>query len=359
MSGMRMNAMTRPCLDELIMAARHCVLAFGLVLTGSASGHAHDSHARSTALVDVDDIPLATPALKLVYSRQYQTLIVDTGNQVLNIDLSTHASAAIAPLGTFTDIAISPSGRYVFATDWLSDNLSLDESHTLNYVHRFDLGTMLWDPPETVWEAGSVQAVADDQVIVKSRHAFQLLVNARFTGGTATTPINTPTTFYEPAFYSSVYGDSSLLYDSRSGRLLIAESGSSRAIFSERLTGNDFVLQEDTINDGGSVSKYGGTAVLATDMSGFYYGALEVDPLDVTHQLRIFPEAIYAATGDIAFGAGNYYDARTGEFAGNLGRTAHVYGLDVCDTDFWIYDDTDGVLRHFVVDAIFSDGFDS
>ena len=359
MSGMRTYTIAPLGLEELIIAACRCVLAFGFALAGSASGHAHDLRARSTALVDVDDIPLATPALKLVYSRQYQTLIVDTGGQVLNIDTSRHTSAAIAPLGTFTDIAISPSGRYVFAADWLSDNIFLDEAYTLNYLHRFNLGTMLWDAPETVWEAGSVQAVADDQVIVKSRHAFQLLVNARFTGATATAPINTPTTFFEPAFNSSVYGDSNLLYDSRSGRVLIAESGSSRAIFSERLTGNDFFLQEDTPNDGGSVSKYGGTAVLATDMSGFYYGALEVDPLDVTHQLRIFPEAIYAATGDIAFGAGNYYDARTGQFVGNLGLTAHVYGLDACDTDFWIYDDADGALRHFVVDAIFADGFDS
>jgi hypothetical protein len=67
---------------------------------------------------------------------------------------------------------------------------------------------------------------------------------------------------------------------------------------------------------------------------------------------------IYAATGDIAFGASNYYDAHTGQQVGTLGVAGKVLGLNPVGTDFWIFDASSNLLRHFVQDdRLFADGF--
>ena len=115
------------------------------------------------------------------------------------------------------------------------------------------------------------------------------------------------------------------------------------------LNGNDFVFDEGT-GTNGSASGFGGSVVLAIDESGFYYGALEVDALDVRQTLRTFPQVIRAATGDIAFGDGTYYDARTTQLLGDLGFAATSYGLNPHGTDFWTFDAGQNLLRHFALD---------
>jgi hypothetical protein len=65
--------------------------------------------------------------------------------------------------------------------------------------------------------------------------------------------------------------------------------------------------------------------------------------------LRVFPELIYAATGDIAFGNGNYYNAHTGELSGSLGFETQAYGLNPNGADFWAYDSSANMLRHFTL----------
>jgi hypothetical protein len=258
-------------------------------------------------------------------------------------------------------MAISPSGRYVFAADWGGDNAGASSGNPYipNYVHRLDLTNLVWDPPESAWVAGNIQAVADDQVVLKSIDQWVTFTNDQWTGSSAMTVLNTSnSTYYAPGYYPVVY-DGDFRFDPHAGRLLHGNSGSSsQEIRAFRLTGNNFVVQEGT-GTYGSAQGYGGTIVFATDQSGFYYGALEVDPLDVTHKLHTYQEWIYAATGNLAFGGGSYYDAHTAQFVGYLGFTAKIYGLNPSGTDFWAFDASQNLLRHFVRDdPIFTDGFD-
>ena len=101
----------------------------------------------------------------------------------------------------------------------------------------------------------------------------------------------------------------------------------------------------------GTAQGFGPSVALATDGSAFYYGALQVDPLNLTHNLRVFPEAIVAATADVAFGNGTYYDAHTGDWLGTLGFPTTVYALNASGSDFWAYDAGQNRLRHFDVTA--------
>ena len=303
--------------------------------------------------------------MDLIYSPRYGVLVANFQTEVQTIDVLTHAVTTHAPIAAFAmfpDIAISPSGRYVFAADWGGDNFGGNYPGgpvpNPNYIHRLDLATGIWETPETSYEGGHVQAVADDQIIVSIYSQFAQLVNERWTSGTDTLPLNAPTnTFDAPAYVTDAYGGE-FRYAPASGRLLIGSQGlSSNDIEAYRLSGDNFVTQEST-GVYGSAQAYGGTEVLATDGSGFYYGRLEVDPLDVTHQLRIFPEQIYAASGDLAFGSQNYYDARSGQAVGSiLADYAQVYALNAAGTDLWVYDPLQSMLRRFVQDAIFADPF--
>jgi hypothetical protein len=87
--------------------------------------------------------------------------------------------------------------------------------------------------------------------------------------------------------------------------------------------------------------------VLAVDGSAFYYGDLQVDPLDVSHNRRVFPERIRQANGRAAFGSGKYYDPATGDLLGSLGFATSVYAPNRSGDDFWAYDPTSETLRHF------------
>lgn len=110
--------------------------------------------------------------------------------------------------------------------------------------------------------------------------------------------------------------------------------------------GSAFVIQEGS-GTYGSAQGYGGTAVLSTDGSSFYYGALQVDALNVAFNKHIFPELIYAANANFAFGNGKYYDSTSGNLLGSLGVTTTIYALDKTSNDIWVFDASTQQLQHY------------
>jgi hypothetical protein len=109
------------------------------------------------------------------------------------------------------------------------------------------------------------------------------------------------------------------------------------------IVNDQFVSQEASA---GFLEGYGLSLALATDGSAVYYGSIGVDVLDVRRTLHVFPEPIYAASGDVAFGSRNYFDAHTGESRGSLDFTASAYALNPIDADFWAFDASANLLRH-------------
>jgi hypothetical protein len=312
---------------------------------------------------DVEDLSPPASVKQLIYSPTYHALVVNSGSEIATIDLSTYGTSYHPPkagLATFTDIAISPSGRYVFAADYGGDNAgsSGGNPYIPNYVHRLDLASLTWDAPESAWVAGKVQAVSDDQVILQSLDQWVTFTNDQWTGGSAMTVLNASnSTYYAPGYYPAVYAGN-IRYVGSSGRLIHADFGSSsQEIEAFRLSASNFAVQESS-GVYGSAQGYGGTTVLATDQSVFYYGSLAVDPLDVTHNLHVYQEWIYAATGDLAFGGGGYYDTHTTQFVGTLGVSATIFALNPDGSELWAFDATQILLRHFVKDdLLFRDGF--
>ena len=304
---------------------------------------------------DIEDVTPPTGVSQLIYMPEHGLLVIrNAQSAVATIDLSTHATSLHFANVHFFDMAVSPSRRYLYAADYGNEIFSGNPQWT-SFVHRLDLQTGLWET-KLAHAAFRVQVVADDRFVLEDNAGWSGFTDNLWTSGAAVIPVNTPTdAFWGPEYRAFVY-EGNFRFAARSGRLLHGNSGlSSNEIQAFTFSGNEFVKADGT-GGYGSAQGFGGTQVLATDESGFYYGQLEVDPLDVTHTLRVFPQAIVAASADIAFAADGYYDAHTGQPVGSLGLSSTQYGLNPGGADFWVFDASQNLLRHFAPDdGIFTD----
>lgn len=299
--------------------------------------------AAPVSYVEIGSIGSPGSASQLIYASAYDKLILrNGGSAVIVLDLADGSTETFYSHTLFTDMSLSPSGRYVFVADYGNENIGYGTPQTPSYVGRLDLATGSWESKS----AGSavayhVEAVDDDHFILTSLDQWITFTYDSWGTGTTITILTPGSSFFPIAYYGDVE------YDGRTRRLIHGNSGlSSQEISAYKLSGNDFTRQE-TSGIYGSASYQGGTAVLAVDGSAFYYGALQVDALDVTHNRHIFPELIYAANGRAALGNGNYYDPASGALLGSLGFATTVYAPNRSGNDFWAYDPTSDMLRHF------------
>lgn len=291
-------------------------------------------------------MPAPTNVVAMVYSPAYGALAIrNSASAAIAIDLLTGDTSTRYANVRFTDIALAPSGRYVFAADYGGENIGapLNTSH----VHRLDLATMAWES-RIAHIAARVQSVSDTQVILSSMDQWVTFTNNLWGSDPALTIVNAPSGVpWSPGYYATVYFGN-FRYDPSTQRLIHGNSDlSSQEIQAFRIVGYDFVKQEGT-GVYGSAQGYGGSVVLATDASAFYYGRLQVDALDVTFNRRVFPEIIHAASGSVAFGDGCYYDAYTGTLLGTLPFSTTVYALSPSGNEFWAFDAGRSMLRRYV-----------
>ncbi len=302
--------------------------------------------ATSAQFKDIGSIVAPTNATAMIYSPAANTLVLkNAGSAIVVIDLATLGTNTRLANGNFTDLSPSPSGNYIFGADYGGENIGYGTPAAQSYVHRFDLVNKTWDRRDA-YIAGHVQPVSDSQVILKSIDQWVTFTNNAWGNGTALIPLNTPSGGFGPGYYASAYFGN-FRYDVRTGRLLFGNSNlSSQEVQAWRIVSNEFVRQEGS-GIYGSAQGHGGSTVLATDGSAFYYGDLQIDPLDLTHNIRTFPEVIFAANGQTAFGNGKYYDAHTGQLLGTLPFSTTVYALNPSGTDFWAYDAGTSTVHHF------------
>ncbi|CAN5175679.1 hypothetical protein BH11PSE11_BH11PSE11_36400 [soil metagenome] len=326
-------------------ASRLAIAAFGLALAMIAGG-------ANAQFVEIGAIDAPTGATMLIYSPSYNRLLLkNAGSAIATINLTSQVATVHASNWKFADMSRAPGGRYVLAADYGGENTGYGTPANQGFVHRVDLLSDTWDT-KTAGIAGGIQAVSDTQFLLKSLDQWVTFTNNSWGSGPAVEVLNSNSGYYAPGYYAGVYSGT-FLYHQSSARILHGNNGlSSSEIQAFKLVGNEFQRQEGT-GSYGSAQSYGGSMTMATDGSAIYYGKLQVDPLDVTHTMRVFPEIIYAATGDIAFGASNYYNAHTGSLLGSIGFTTTVYGLNPNGTDFWAYDSAQNKVRHFSAGPVF------
>lgn len=287
-------------------------------------------------------------AQQMIFSSDHQKLVLrNAGSAIRVLDLDTGDVATHLATYSFRDMSLSPDGRYVFVADYGGENIGYGTPANVHRVGRLDLQTGAFATKATPGIAGHVEATAADRFILSSLDQWITFTYESWGDGSTTSILNTGGCCWGGGFYASAYrGD--IEFDAATQRLIHGNSGSSsREIAAYRLLSNNFQNQEDS-GIYGTADGYGGSSVLATDGSVFYYGALQVEALDVTNNLRVFPKIIWAANADAAFAEDAYYDAATGSQVGQLGFSTTVYALNRTGRDFWAYDPGKNLLRHFV-----------
>lgn len=287
-----------------------------------------------------------TSIVELIYARDQDALVLrNSGSAVIAVDLESRTGAIQLANSLFTDMDLSPDGRYVYAGDYGYENTGYGTPASQHYVHRLDLASNTWETRTTAHIAGRIEAISGDRFVLSSLDQWTTFSYNSWDSENSTTILNPPAGWWSNGFYSGVYhGD--IEYDATTGRVIHGNSGvGSQEIAAFSISGNSFSRQEES-GLYGSAQGYGGSVVLSTDSSRFYYGQLQVNALDVTDNLHVFPETILAANGSYAFSATGFYDAATGIRLGDLGFTASVFGLDGEGLDFWAFDNTAKVVRH-------------
>lgn len=287
-------------------------------------------------------------AEQMIYSSDYRVLVLrNAGSAIRVLDLETGAVATHLATYNFRDMSLSPDGRYVFVADYGGENIGYGTPANQHEVSRLDLETGVFETKATPGIAAHIEATAADRFILSSQDQWITFTYQGWGDGDATTILNAGGCCWGGGFYAGAYsGD--IEFDVATQRLIHGNSGSSSSeIAAYQIVNNGFQYAEES-GIYGTASGYGGSSVLATDGSVFYYGALQVDALDVRSNLRAFPKIIRAANADTAFAQDAYYDAATGSQVGQLGFSTTVYALNRAGRDFWAYDPGKNLLRHFV-----------
>lgn len=298
------------------------------------------------SLYDIGTIAAPTNAKQMIYSSTYNTLVIkNSASAIIAVNATTGAVESTRLANTqFTQMSMTPSGRYIYAADYGGENIGYGTPSGTSYVQRYDLLSNSWET-KSAYIAGGIAAISDNQFVLKSNDQWVTFTNDSWSGSHfSVTPLNTPSCCWGPGYYAGVY-EGSIVYDPTGNRILHGNSGSSSdELQAFKLSGNEFVKQEGS-GTYGSAQGYGGIVALATDNSALYYGRLQVDPLDVSHDVRVFAENIFAATGDLAFGNGDYYDAHTGDLLGSLGFNTTVYGIDQSGDKIWAFNPVDNTIH--------------
>jgi hypothetical protein len=287
----------------------------------------------------LESFPSPGAASQLHYSAQYGLLFLrNSGSAIRIVDTATHQQIDLHLANQqFTDMDLTPDGQYLYVADWGRVSTGYGTLINPHYVHRFNLATRQWEIKNSPVDTYKLEAVDDTRVLLLESDQWVDVNLMRWDSGPAMTTVNASSTDY--------YGD--IEYDPSTGRMYHGNSGSSSSeIHVLRLVG-------DSLNYGGDTGVYGsaqsggGTSVLSLDAQRFYFGRLQVEALDVTNNIHTFPESIYAATSNIAFGQNSYYDAKTGALLNSLGYSTTVYGLEQPGNELWTY--ANNTLYHYAL----------
>jgi hypothetical protein len=325
----------------------------------AAAGAAHAACLPADVFCDVQDIPAPTNAVQIVYAPKHHKLLVrNAGSAIATVDTGPAPMATMRfSNASFSDMSLSPSGDFVYAADYNGEVIGYGIPAAQHYVHRLDVRTGAWDS-KTAFIASRVQATDDDHFVLKSGDQWVSFWYDLWGADPGVTVLNPPNS-WSTGYYAAVYfGD--FRFDRHSGRLIHGNSGSSSdEIQAFRISNNTFSYAEGT-GTYGSAQGNGHTVALANDGSAFYFGRLQVEAIDVTHNLRTFPSAILAATADVAFSAtGDFYDAHTGAPLGTIGYATQVYAVNPSGRDFWAFDAANNMLRHYrPYEELFVDDFE-
>jgi hypothetical protein len=297
-------------------------------------------YARAALISEIQTFPATGNAVQMQFSPQYHLLFLRNSASAIRVVDTNSQSEIDLHLATesFSDMDLTPDGRYLYAADFGGEQTGYGTPIRPSWVHRYDLAARTWQAYVAPRIAYRLEAVDSSRFLLLESDQWVDVTLNRWQSGSISELARRGTDYY---------GD--IAYDSHTERFIHGNSGSSsQEIHAYHLIGDTIGAQEST-GTYGSAQGYGGTYVLSSDGSRYYYGRLQVESLDVQNNLRVFPESIYAASPLLAFGRAAYYNAATGANLGTLGLNTSTY--TVCDdgTQLWAFQQSGNILHHYVL----------
>ena len=279
----------------------------------------------------------------MAFSNQYDLIFVRDGTQDIRVfNVATKSEISIEDARyAFTDFALSPSGRYLYAADYGGTNIGYGTPSNPSYVDRFDMVTDTWSVAKAPAIAYQIKVVDDSHVLLQQEDQWINITLNTYNPGSMT-QLASVGTFYEGL----------MQYDPNTGRVYHGNSDdSSNEIDVMTVSGGTSLTHTQGTGIYGTAQGHGGTAVLSTDGSRFYYGNLQVAASNVTQNLNSFPENIYSADANFAFGNGDYYNPSTATLAGSFSYATTVYAQGPNGHDVWAVQTSGSTatLHHYVV----------
>lgn len=248
-----------------------------------------------------DDIPLGGPNpgyVQILFSPRHQLLFVRRAGAVWVYDLSRNmALPARLAMDLANDMSLTPDESALFVADFGGTvpgygHKPLQPSR----VHRFDPVKRTWEDRKVDKPASRIRAVSADRFLLgHPSNAVTLNVWEKVDR------------VRELALIA--LGGLNLEYSPRTGRLY--QPGA--RLLHATLDDDTFTLPTHHYN-----AEIGhGSSTLSADGSRLYCGRLQIDAERVERVVHRFPQMIFAASRDVAFGLDGYFDAHTGKRLGD------------------------------------------
>ena len=279
-------------------------------------------------------------AVKMVYSAKYDLLfMMNSGSAIKALDLKTGQTISTRLADkSFTDMDLSPSGKYLFAADFGGEDIGYGTPSGDSEVQRYNLATRSWQGPRMApGVVYKIEAVDDNRFISLSSDQWTTIQLLSF-DSTGVSQVSTISGDF----------DGDIEYDPAAGRIFQGNSGiSSAEVHVYKVIGSTLSAAESTPVYGPLGEYADGSTVLSTDGSALYYGKYKLDSLDVTSIEKEFSDEIVAASGSVAVSKSAIYDAAKGNVRMQMGFDDAVVAMSPAGDAFWAYSPAKQALFYF------------
>ena len=135
---------------------------------------------------------------QMAFSNQYDLIFVRDGTQDIRVfNVATKSEISIEDARyAFTDFALSPSGRYLYAADYGGTNIGYGTPSNPSYVDRFDMVTDTWSVAKAPAIAYQIKVVDDSHVLLQQEDQWINITLNTYNPGSMT-QLASVGTFYE------------------------------------------------------------------------------------------------------------------------------------------------------------------
>lgn len=295
---------------------------------------------------------------QIAVSAKHKRTLVRTAARLIVLDAATgRVVADRTPRQAFTDMALTPDESAVF----LADGTALVggpagygfANGEVGRVHRYGLTDDSWKSDELKGPIARLEALDDRRFVGLGGRGRPGLCICRWDAGGVSELFRNE---------NHLIDGTDLLFEPRTGRLRFAHSLTSLfAGATFRLDGDSFAPAAGGRNIGRNMERLQarpgtnpptlwGTIALSTDGSTLYNGQVQREADDPESKERVFPVLILAATRDLAFGGGAYYDAQTGEKLGRFPFDAAAFAPSADGASLWVFDAAGGKAHEYRID---------